>query len=234
MGLKGSGLATDWQEIDRFETTSGGTADAGVGWIAYPGETMQRASHALAVDGAVWVIDPVDAEGIDDLLAEFGEVAGVVVLLDRHKRSAAAFANRHGVAVHLPEVMADIAGDIDAPVERFRRELADTGYGAHTVVDNFAWTEVALYGEQSDVLVIPEAVGTTDYFLAGGERLGVHPALRLTPPRKLGRLEPDRILLGHGPGIHEDATRTLADALSGARGRTPGLYLKNLKTFLPV
>jgi hypothetical protein len=235
MGLKGSGLATDWREIDRFETeTPERTADAGVGWIAYPGEAMQRASHALAVDGEVWVVDPVDAESVDDLLAELGEVAGVVVLLDRHKRSAAALANRHDVAVHLPAVMGDVAGDIDAPVEQFRRELADTGYRAHTVLDNFAWTEVALYGEHNDVLVVPEAVGTTDYFLARGERLGVHPALRLTPPRTLARFEPERILVGHGAGIHEDAARALQDALSGSRGRTPGLYLKNLKSFLPV
>jgi hypothetical protein len=235
MGLKGSGLATEWREIDRFETTaSGRTSDAGVGWIAYPEEAMQRASHALAVDGDVWVVDPVDAQGIDDLLADLGSVAGVVVLLDRHRRAAAALANRHDVAVHLPAVMDDVADDVDAPVEQFRGELADTGYRAHTVVDNFAWTEVALYGEHNDVLVVPEAVGTTDYFLARGERLGVHPALRLTPPRTLARFAPERVLVGHGAGIHEDATRALDDALSGARGRTPGLYLKNLRSFLPV
>jgi hypothetical protein len=234
MGFKGSGPATDWQEIDRFETeASERDTDAGVGWIAYPDEAMQRASHALAVDGDVWVVDPVDTEGIDDLLADLGSVAGVVVLLDRHKRSAATLANRHGVAVHVPAVMSDAAEGIDAPVEQFGGELADTGYRTHTVVDNFAWTEVALYGEHNDVLVVPEAVGTTDYFLARGERLGVHPALRLTPPRTLARFDPERILVGHGAGIHEDAGRTLEDALSGARGRTPGLYLKNLRSFLP-
>jgi len=234
MGLKASGAATDWQEIDQFEAApEDDRSDGGFGWIAHPEETMQRASHALAVDGKVWVIDPVDAEGIDDRLADLGEVAGVVVLLNRHKRDATALARRHDVPVYLPAAMEGIASDIDAPVETFERELADTGYGAHTVVDNFAWTEVALYGEDTGVLVVPEAVGTTGYFLAGNERLGVHPALRLKPPKKLRRLDPERILVSHGSGIHEDATGALRDALSGARGRTPRLYLKNLKSFLP-
>jgi len=234
MPMKGSGPATEWREIDRFETGDGDDGvTGGVGWVAHPEETMQRGSHALAVDGDVWVIDPVDAPGIDDLLSEFGTVAGVVVLLDRHKRDAGAVARRHDVPVYLPDVMADEAENIDAPVERFQGELADTGYETQTVVDNFAWTEVALFDRAQGVLVVPEAVGTTEYFLASGERLGVHPALRLKPPRKLARLEPDRILVGHGGGIHEDATGALQDALSGARGRTPGLYLKTLKTFLP-
>ncbi len=233
MPLKDSGPATEWTEIDRFEAGDESTT-GGVGWIAHPEETMQRASHALAVDGEVWVVDPVDAPGLDDLLEEFGDVAGVVVLLDRHKRDAGAVARRHGVPVYLPEPLRGVAGDIDAPVEGFAGELADTGYRTQTVVDNFAWTEVALYNREDGVLVVPEAVGTTEYFLAGGERLGVHPALRLKPPRSLARFEPDRILVGHGAGIHEDAADTLRDALSGARGRTPDLYLKNLRTLLPV
>jgi hypothetical protein len=228
--MKGSGSATDWIEIDRF----GDSESGGVGWLAYPEETMQRASHAIAVDGEVWVIDPVEAEGIDELLAEFGEVAGVVILLDRHKRDAAAMAQRHDVSVYVPHFMRSVADEIDAPTEVFHRELADTGYAAHEVIDNVAWSEAALYGEETDVLVVPEAVGTAEYFLTGREELGVHPAIRLTPPKKLGRLNPDRILVGHGQGIHQDASSTLSDAIEGARGRTPSLYLKNLRTFLPV
>jgi hypothetical protein len=230
MGLKGSGPATDPQIIDRFETEDG---HAGFGWLPYPEEAMQRASHALAVDGEVWVVDPIDAEGIDDRLADLGEVAGIVVLLDRHKRDAGVLARRHDVPVYVPGAMDGVAEAIEAPIERFYRSLGDTGYTVHTVVDNFAWTEVALYDEDSGTLVVPEAVGTTDYFLAGTEQLGVHPALRLKPPTSLGRFDPDRILVGHGAGIHEDAPAILEDALSGARGRTPELYLKNLKTFLP-
>jgi hypothetical protein len=228
--MKGSGRATEWKEIDRF----GDEESGGVGWIAYPDERMQRASHAIAVDGDVYVIDPVDAEGIDELVADFGDVAGVVILLDRHKRDAAAVATRHDVSVYVPHFMADIADDIPAPVETFHRELADTGYAAHSVVDNVAWSEAALYSEDTGVLVIPEAVGTADYFLTGRERLGVHPALRLIPPKKLGRLSPERILVGHGAGIHEDTANALRDAISGSRGRTPSLYFSIFKQSLPM
>lgn len=213
--------ATGLEEIDRFE--------GGVGWLAYPGESMQRASHALAADGELWVVDPVDAEGVDDLLAGFGEVAGVVVLLDRHRRDAAALARRHDVSVWIPESMDGVADELDAPVERFRHELAETGYAAHALVDNRLWQETVLYSEETGVLVVPEAVGTAEYFRAGDETLGVHPVLRVTPPRLLKRFEPERVLVGHGRGVHEDAAAELAAAVDGSRRRTPTLYFENLK-----
>jgi hypothetical protein len=222
--MKETDTATDWREIDRY--------DRGVGWIAHPDETMQRASHAVEVDGEVWVIDPVDAEGIDDLLAEFGDVAGVVVLLDRHKRDSAAIARRHGVQVWVPSFMDGVADDLDAPVEQFRHDLADTGFAAHEVVNNYVWQEALLYEEDDGVLIVPEAVGTTEYFRVGDRPLGVHPALRLKPPTNLTRLRADRLLVGHGAGIHEDVDATLRDAIDGARTRTPSLYWKNLRMVL--
>jgi hypothetical protein len=226
MSLKASGEPTDWQEIDRF--------DDGVGWIAYPDEAMQRASHAMATEDGVYVIDPVDVEGLDDLLAEFGEVAGVVILLDRHKRDCAEIANRHDVPVYVPDFMDDVEEDLDAPVERFRHELGDSGFAVHEVVNNRFWQEAALYNEDSGVLVVSEAVGTTDYFRTSTEELGVHPMLRLKPPKKLTRFDPDRIHLGHGAGIHEDAAGTLEDAISSARAHTPALVFKNVRAMLPV
>jgi hypothetical protein len=231
MPLKASGRAGDVREIDRFDL-GGGTG--GVGWIAHPPETMQRASHALAIDGDVWLVDPVDGQGVDDLVRDLGDVAGVVVLLDRHERDAASIARRHDVAVHLPAIMAGIVDDIDAETVVFRRELGDTGYGAHEVVNNRFWREAALYGEDTGVLVVPEAVGTVTYVLAPGERLGVHPMLRLKPPRALTRLSPDRILVGHGSGVHEDAPVALQDAVRGSRRRAPRLYAKAARNALPV
>lgn len=226
MPLKQDGQPTEWMEIDRY--------DGGVGWIAHPKETMQRASHAIAVDGDVWVLDPVDVDGLDDLLAEFGDIAGVVVLLDRHKRDAAAIARRHDVSVHVPDFMADIEDDLDAPVTLFHRKLGDTDYAAYPLVDNVFWKEAALYGEDDEVLFVPETVGTVDYFLAGDERLGVHPMLRLKPSRKLARLDPERVLVGHGEGIHEDTADALHDAISGSRRKAPGLYLSTLRSALPL
>jgi hypothetical protein len=222
--MKGSGDPDEWTEIDRF--------DEGVGWIAYPDETMLRASHALAVDGDVWVIDPVDVPGLDDLLTEYGEVAGVVLLLDRHKRDCAAVANRHDVSVWVPAFMDGVVDELDAPTERFRYDLADTGITAHTVIDNRVWQEAMLYREDTGTIVVPEAVGTPEYFRTKTERLGVHPMLRITPPKNLSRLEPDRIRVGHGEGIHEDAAAALDDALQGSRRRSPWLYLGTAKDAL--
>ncbi|WP_335998963.1 hypothetical protein [Halorientalis halophila] len=218
MPMKGSGAATEYREIDRREH--------GVGWLAYPNERMQRASHAFEVDGDVWVVDPVDVEGLDELLAEFGEVAGVLTLLDRHKRDSAAIANRHDVAVHVPDWMDGVAEELDAPVERIHVELDDTGVGVHKLVDNRFWQEAVVSIEEQDTLIVPESVGTASYFLSATEKLGVHPMLRLKPPTKLRRFSPDRVLVGHGAGVHEDAAEHLHEAVSGSRSRTPALYAK--------
>lgn len=224
MPSTGSPPATDLARIDDF--------DGGVGWIAYPDEGMARASHALVVDSEVWVIDPVDAEGVDALLADRGDVAGVVVLLDRHRRDADAVARRHDVPIYLPRPVHGIAADFTAPVERFRHDLADTGYGAHPIVDRLGWREAALYGEETDVLVVPEAVGTAEHFRVGDERLGVHPVLRLRPPRSLSQLTPERVLVGHGEGVHEASAEALDHAIAGSRRRMPALYWQTLKRFV--
>lgn len=215
----------DYREIDRWE--------GGVGWIAQPEETLQRASHALVADGDVWVVDPVDCPGLDDLLDEFGEVAGVVVAVDRHTRDAAAVANRHGVSVHLPRPVAGVASDLDAPVELVDDALGDTGYRTITVVDNLLWSEVAFHDSESGTLLVPEAIGTAQHYLADGERLGVHPMLRPRPPRHaLFGLDPERVLVGHGSGVAVHATRALEDALRDARRNAPRLYLQTVRSFL--
>jgi len=227
MPMKADGRPTEPREIDSW--------DGGLGWIAYPDETMGRASHALATDEGVWLVDPVDCEGLDELVAPLGEVAGTVVLLDRHKRDAAAIARRHDVSVALPRELRDIAADLDAPTTTFSDELGSTGYRTIPVVDNALWTEVALYDADSGTLVVPEAVGTVDYFLADDERLGVHPMLRAFPPRRaLGGLSVDRILVGHGEGVSTDARAALDAALRNSRRNAPSLYLGTVRDLLPV
>ncbi len=246
MPLKQNGPGGDPREIDR--------RDGGVGWIAHPGERMRRASHALAVENEVWLVDPVDAAGVESVYGDLGEVAGVVVALDRHERDAAAFARRHDVPVYVPRWMKRAAPD-GVPVEYFDDYLPGTGYRAIPVVDQPVWKEVALYdgadapepsldpgaeaGPAGDgdgsTLLVSESVGTSSYFLAGEERLGVHPARRALPPRKaLGGLTPDRVLCGHGEGVDRRATRALEDALDGSRRRMPSLYTKTLRSMLPV
>ena len=226
MPMKEDGPTT-LAEIDRF--------DGGVGWIAYPDETMQRASHALDTTEGLWLVDPVDADHLDELLSEFGEVAGVVVCLDRHKRDSATIARRHDVSVHIPRWMSGVAKEIDAPTERVDGTIGDTDYELFEIRNSSVppWQEAGLYNSENGTLVVPESVGTADYFTVEGERLGVHPMLRMVPPRDvLGRFCPERVLVGHGAGVLEDAAGALDDALAGSKRTALSLYGKTAKQFL--
>lgn len=220
MPIKQTGPGTDAREIDRW--------DGGVGWIAYPEEKMLRTSHALLIGGDVWVVEPVDYPGLDELLANLGEVKGVAVLLDRHTRDAAAIARRHDVAVHVPTWMDGITGDLDAPVERLPTALGD--YRVQKLVDNQLWQEAMLY--DGETLYVPEALGTAGFFRASGERIGVHPLLRLTPPRDLLDLDVERLLVGHGEGVFVDPGNAITEAVDGARKRAPAVYARALKEFV--
>lgn len=227
MTIRADDPATEIEVVTRFE--------GGRSWIAHPDETMRRASHALAVDDEVWVIDPVDGDGVDELLADVGSVAGVVVGLDRHSRDAATIARRHDVSVWLPDWFEGVAEDLDAPVERFGAEVADTGIRAQVVTRSRFWQEVAFYDPETETLVVPESLGTAPFFLTGTERLGVHPVRRLLPPRnQLDGFEPDRVLVGHGAGVEDDAGMALRAALEESRRRAPGLYASILRDALPV
>ena len=46
--------------------------DGGVEWLVHPAEAGRRASHALVGEDGVWVVDPLDAPGLDERLAELG------------------------------------------------------------------------------------------------------------------------------------------------------------------
>lgn len=177
---------------------------AGFGWLE-PG-LRSRCSHALAIEGRVWIIDPLEAAGIVDRIRDLGEPAGVVQLLDRHKRACARFAELFGVGLH----RVPFDGVPGVPLETLRAFSMP------------GWREAALWWPERRVLVCADAVGTAEYYRASGERLGVHPLLRLAPPATLAGLEPEHVLVGHGEGIHgPEATSSLAEALATARRRTP-------------
>ncbi len=138
-------------------------SDWGLGWIAPEPVRMRRASHALAADGGVWLLDPVDRPQPRQPLVE-----------------------------------------------------------AVTVVWRRWWREVALWWPERRVLAVPEALGTAPYFRAPGRPLGVHPALRLTPPRALARFEPVWLLPGHGgPLGGPEAAPAVREAIAGARREIP-------------
>ncbi|NHN40975.1 hypothetical protein G9C85_04900 [Halorubellus sp. JP-L1] len=203
--------------------------DDGFGWIAHPEEGMQRASHAFDTDEGVYVVDPVDVDGLDDHLAALGDVAGVVLTLARHERDCAAVANRHDVPVFVPEFFGST--DLDAETEPLRGVLAR--FDVRRVLNTPFWNEVALWDADSGELWVSEAVGTVDYYTTKPEELGVHPMLRAFPPRKqLGDLAPGELYCGHGAGITTGAPKALEDALAGSRKRMVGLYAKTLKNAL--
>lgn len=186
--------------------------DGGFSWIAYPDERGQRASHALQTAAGVWIIDPVDTDGLDDRLAELGTVAGVVVLHDRHTRDAVDVAHRHDVDVHVPDWMSLVRDKLDVSPETVGSELPGTNYTIHRLIRTDDWEEAILVNETENTLVVPEAVGTLSLFQGGETGLGLHPELD-KPPRGLTDWHPDRILVGHGKSLYSDANKKLIDTI---------------------
>ncbi|ESP88089.1 hypothetical protein, partial [Candidatus Halobonum tyrrellensis] len=180
--------------------------DGGFGWVAHPDETLRRASHALATDDGVWLVDPLDAPGVDDRVAELGEVAGVAVCSSWHARDAGAFADRYGVPVSVPDHVGRVDARVDAPVERVSGRLPGTEYRLVGWTPLPTWHEAMLYRASDGTLYVPEALGTAPTFRARGERLGVSAYARPFPPRgPLARVSPDRVLVGHGVGVFDRA-----------------------------
>jgi hypothetical protein len=185
--------------------------DFGFGWISPEKPKLRMASHAVAADGGVWLVDPTDEPPLDERVRALGEPRGVIQLLDRHNRGAAAVASRLG----LPHHLVPFGGVPDAPFEIV------------PLVRRNRWREAALWWPERRVLVTADALGTVPhYFAVGGERIGVHPLLRLTPPRRLAALEPEHVLVGHGEGVHAAATEAVRDALTHSRRRTVRLALE--------
>jgi hypothetical protein len=176
------------------------------GWIAPEPRFMLRASHALAVDGRVWLLDPVDAPELEERVRALGEPAGVVQLLDRHPRGCRAWAERLGVPVHVVPA-----------------ELPGSGLRVLRVVSVPGWREVALYEPVTRTLATADALASAPGYADGRGPLSVHPFLRLFPPRALGELDVQHVLCGHGAGVHGlEAHEAVASALRTARSGLPG------------
>ena len=174
-------------------------------WVAPEPAFMRRASHALVVDGRVWLVDAVAGPEVVERVRALGEPAGVLQLTDRHDRDGAALAAELGVALHrLP--FGGVPGTPLRPIALHRNRL---------------WNELALWWPEPRMLVCTESVGTAPYYRASGERLAVHPMLRVRPPRALAGLEPEHVLVGHGEPLSDGAATALRDALDGARRRAP-------------
>jgi hypothetical protein len=170
---------------------------------------MVRTAHALTSDERVWLIDPFDDEPALQAAASLGRPAGVLQLLDRHNRDCE-----------------PIAARLDVPLVRLPERAPDTPFEVVPVISRRGWNEIALWWAQERALIIAEAIGTAPVF-ALGRRAGVHPVLRLTPPRSaLAAYRPTMLLVGHGETIESDGAAALEDALARSRSDLPRLLVR--------
>lgn len=188
--------------------------DTGAGWIAAEPDYMQRAGHALVAGDGVWLVDPVDGDGLDAILAPLGEVRGVLQLLDRHPRDCAALARRFGVQHHVTPADG-VEGLPLQPVPLVGRRW---------------WREVALWWPATRTLVVPESLGTAPHYPAGDDVLGVHPMMRLTPPRALAAYDARRLLPGHGPPVEGDhVAEAIRETLERSRRDAPRVLARLIR-----
>jgi len=188
--------------------------DLGITWVM--DEPMARASHALVEEGRVWIIDPVDEHDAMTRVAELGEPAAVLQLLDRHNRDCTAVADRLGVPlVVLPD------------------EVKSTPFKTISVVNNRLWKEKALWWQEKRCLVVAEALGSNRMYKPGAAGAGIHIGMRLTPPkRQLGTYLPEHLLFGHGEPIHgPEATEALQQAIDRSVRDIPGAVIGLPKAF---
>jgi hypothetical protein len=179
----------------------------GITWVETSG--MRRAAHALRANGRVWLIDPFEDDVALSAATELGSPAGVIQLLDRHNRDCGPIAQR-----------------LEVPLLRVPSDVNDSPFTVIPVISRPWWREMALWWEDERALVIAEALGTAPAF-ALGRRVGVHPMLRLRPPKgPLTARSPERLLVGHGAALESGAASAIADALSGALSDIPQLVLR--------
>lgn len=173
-------------------------------------EPMTRTSHALAADGRVWLVDPVDWAPALERAAGLGQPAAVLQLLDRHNRDCAAIAARLAV----PHVVVPDA-------------LPGTPFSCIALRRSRRWRETALWWPTAQMLVVAEAIGTNRFFTGGKGRAGVHLLLRLRPPLALVELEAEHVLVGHGEGLHgPEAAQALRTAVAESRRSLPRMLLR--------
>jgi hypothetical protein len=167
----------------------------GLTWVL--DEPMQRASHALVVNGGLWLVDPVAVDDALERALALAEPAGVLQLLDRHSRECAKLAARYGVPhVKVPDGV--------------------SGFQAIKVIRIPRWKETALWWPEHRALIVAEVIGTNP-MIAGGRDAGMHPMLRVAPPGGLRGYEPEHLLMGHGAPLHGSAA---AQGLAGAYARS--------------
>ena len=180
----------------------------GLTWVG--ADPLERAAHALAQDGRVWLVDPfTDDEAIERAQA-LGEVQSVLQLFVAHERDGAAIAERLGVPfVALPDI------------------VRDSPFSVLDVGDKRLWKERALWWPERKGLIVGESIGTAPHYAVGDGPAGVHLLRRLLPPNQLRSFLPEHLLVGHGRPIHGgEAAAALLDALDRSRRDLPAFARK--------
>ena len=195
----------------------------GFAWIARPEHFMRQSSTALEADGRVWLIDPLKADGIEDEIAALGTPAGVIVTIGWHDRDVDWFASLYGVPVYGARHLRNVL--FKTPLVRVDARATATVPGAPFRLLNTSmrglmgwWTESAVWWAEEGTLVTGDCVGSAPYFMREGERLGMHPFVRLAPPTAaFTGVRPRRVFCGHGDGVQEGAAEALEHAVRTAR-----------------
>jgi hypothetical protein len=90
--------------------------------------------------------------------------------------------------------------------------IPNTPFQVISVRSSRRWTERALWWADRRCLVVAEMLGTASYFRAPGQRVGVHPFARFSPPQVLRGFAALHLLMGHGDSVHDPDAGAMADA----------------------
>ncbi|HEU4976008.1 MAG TPA: hypothetical protein VFT50_13020 [Baekduia sp.] len=178
----------------------------GLTWVM--DDPMRRACHALIDDDErLWLVDPVDDGHAVEHAVALGRPAAVLQLLDRHNRDCAAVAARLGV-----------------PHLKVPDAVPGSPFVLQRLIRNRLWNEVALLWPERRALVVAEALGTAPGFAVGDGPVGMHPMLRLLPPRGLRGDNLRHLLVGHGRPLHgREVPGAIDGAVANARRDLPRL-----------
>lgn len=190
---------------------------------------MQRSSTALSIDGRVWLVDPERAPGIADEIRALGTPAGIISTVGWHDRDVDWFASLLNVPVY---------GASYLNIRLFRtpmREVASVIPGTPLRVIDASmrgvfsfWREGAIWWPETRTLITGDSIGTASYFVGDGGPAGVHPLMRLSPPRALAGLDPLHLYCGHGPSLHHGAGVAVDRAVHTARSGLLKAWMRSI------
>lgn len=94
-----------------------------------------------------------------------------------------------------------------------------------------AWRELIAVLAADNTLRAPDMLSTPERVTVGDERLACSLVHRLAPPRgPFADRQPERVLVGHGEGVTEDAAAALVSSLDTARPRLPRALVSQAPT----